>query len=137
MKNVFIVLLVAAVGAGIYFYFSKTAKTLTSNSKELILGTWKLDSVTDRETEGPRNGFFLAMLDSSVFEFRSDTLIFQSIKGKYKDTSQYKFSDDRNFIIWKTPDTVREKWNIARLDSTTLILKDTDSTAFRLQRIKE
>jgi hypothetical protein len=39
--------------------------------------------------------------------------------------------------VWKNADTVKEKWNIAKLDSTTLILKDTDSAAFHLQRIKE
>jgi len=137
MKKVFIVLLVAAVGAGVYFYFSRKQKTVPSNSKELILGKWKLDSVTDNNGESARDGFSLALLDSSQFEFRNDTLIFQSLKGKFKDTSQYKFSDDKNFTLWKNVDTATEKWRIEKLDSTVLILKDLDSAAFYLQRIKK
>ena len=137
MKNVFIVLLVAAIGAGAYYYFSKKQKVFSIGSKELILGMWKLDSVTDSNAESPRDGLSLALLDSSQFEFRKDTLIFQSLKGKFKDTNQYKFADDKNLTVWKNTDTVREKWNIAKLDSMTLILKDTDSAAFHLRRIKE
>ena len=137
MKNVFIVLLVAAIGAGAYFYFGKKQKTSSSNSKELILGKWKLDSVTDSSGEAVRDGLSLALLDSGQFEFKNDTLIYQSIKGKFRDIHQYKFADDKNFTVWKNADTVKEKWNIAKLDSTVLILKDPDNAAFHLQRIKE
>jgi hypothetical protein len=42
MKKV-IVLLIAAIGAGVYFYFSKKQETSTSNFKQLILGKWKVD----------------------------------------------------------------------------------------------
>ena len=137
MKNVFFVLLVAAVGGGAYYYFTHAQKTSLPNSKELILGTWKLDSVTDSAGESVRDGLSLALIDSSQFEFRNDTLIFQSLKGEFKDTNQYKFADDKNFTVWKEADTVKEKWNIAKLDSTVLILKDHDNAAFYLQRIRE
>ena len=136
MKNVFIVLLVAAIGAGAYFYFGKKQKTSSSNSKELILGKWKLDSIIDSSGEANPHGLFLAPLDSGQFEFKYDTLIFQSLKG-ISDTNQYKFADDKNFTVWKNADTLKEKWNIAKLDSTVLILKDPDNAAFHLQRIKE
>jgi hypothetical protein len=68
MKNVFIVLLIAAIGAGAYFYFSKKQKTYPANSKKLILGKWKLDSITDNVGESVRDGLSLALLDSSQFE---------------------------------------------------------------------
>ena len=41
MKILFIVLLIAAVWAGVYFYFSKPKQQSPSNSRELIM--WKME----------------------------------------------------------------------------------------------
>jgi hypothetical protein len=142
MKSVFIVLLVAAIGVGVYYYFSQKQKTNSSDSKELILGNWKIDSIVDKgaEPSRSRDGLSLAFLDSSLgkseFEFKKDVLIFQSLNGKMKDTSEYEFIDDKIFLIWNTGDTAKAKWNIKKLDSAVLILKDQDSASYYFQRMR-
>jgi hypothetical protein len=144
MKNVFIVLLVAAVGAGVYFYFSKKQKTSSSSSKELILGKWKMDSLAENEAGDSLSKFQVGLIhsiDSSLknyeFEFRKDSLILQTLNGKIQDTSHYEIAGTRNLLIWSNNDTAKVRWNIDKLDSTILIVKDQDSASFYFQRVKE
>lgn len=140
MKNVFIVLLLAAIGAGVYFYFSKRQKP-SSNPQELILGIWKVDSVVDKRDESSmvRDGL-LSALDSTLknyeIEFQKDILISQTHDGEMKDTSLYEFHDGRNLSTWGRNDTAKTKWSIQRIDSTRLIVRDQDSALFYLQRMK-
>ena len=143
MKKVFIVLLVAAVGAGVYYYFSKKQNVHSSNPKELIVDKWKIDSLVINKTgdsslkshEGILNG-----VDSSLkkyeFEFRKDSLIFQTINGKTEDTSHYEFADNKNILVWSDKDSAKTKWSISKLDSTKLVVKNQDSVIFYFQRIK-
>jgi hypothetical protein len=64
MKNVFIVLLIAAVGAGVYFYFSNKQKTSTFNSEQLIIGKWKIDSITFRKDTSIASKLLSHLFDS-------------------------------------------------------------------------
>jgi len=141
MKNVIIVLLVAAVGAGVYFYFSRNQNQSLANSEELIIGKWKIDSlVINNDSSELRDGLLSNLLDSSLnkyqFEFRADSFILQTYNGKPLDSSRYVFAGNKNLFIWGNPDTSKTKWNVDRLDSTILILKDADSATFYFQRLE-
>src|SRR6267154_1119780 len=104
MKNVIIVLLVAAVGAGVYFYFSRNQNQSLANSEELILGKWKIDSlVINNDSSELRDGLLSNLLDSSLnkyqFEFRADSFILQTYNGKPLDSSRYVFAGNKNLFI--------------------------------------
>lgn len=143
MKNVIIVLLIAVLGTGVYFYLSKKQKSHSANSKELIVGKWKLDSLVIAKRPGSSsksNESFMPLVDSSMsnfeFEFRKDSLILQTLDKKVQDTSHYEFADTKELLIWTHTDTAKAKFLIAKLDSTQLTLKDSDSAVFYFQRIK-
>ena len=142
MKILFIVLLIAAIGAGAYFYFSSKQKTSTSNSKELIVGKWKVDSVVENKGRDSSNRFacLIHFIDSSIrnyeFDFRSDSLVFQTHNGQIKDTSFYELTDNKTILLWDKKDTSREKWMINKLDTSNFVILDADSARFFLKRMK-
>lgn len=144
MKNVFIVLLIAAIGAGVYYYFNQKQKPPSSNSKELILGKWKIDSLVLSQaidsSSKPWEGFLRKFLDSSLskyeFEFRKDSLVFQTLNGKIQDTGYYEFADNKNVLLRDNNDTAKTKWAINKLDTSSLVVQDTDSARFFLKKIK-
>ncbi len=144
MKNVFIVLLVAAIGAGVYYYFNQKQKPPSSNSKELILGKWKIDSLVLSQaidsSSKPWEGFLRKFLDSSLskyeFEFRKDSLVFQTLNGKIQDTGYYEFDDNKNVLLRDNNDTAKTKWMISKLDTSSLVVQDTDSARFFFKKIK-
>ena len=144
MKNVFIVLLIAAIGGGVYYYFSHTQKTFTENSSELIIGKWKIDSLITVESPGSSLTFrelsILHFIDSSLkkyeFVFRRDSLVFQTLYGKIQDTSHYQLDDKKNILLWGNTDTIKTKWAITKLDTANLIVQDEDSAKFFFRKVK-
>ncbi len=144
MKNVFIVLLIAAIGAGVYYYFNQKQKPYSSDSKELILGKWKIDSLVLSQaidsSSKPWEGFLRKFLDSSLskyeFEFRKDSLVFQTLNGKIQDTGYYEFADNKNVLLRDNNDTAKTKWMISKLDTSSLVVQDTDSARFFFKKIK-
>jgi hypothetical protein len=141
MKNVFIVLLIAAIGAGVYYYFNQKQKGSLSTPKALILGKWKLDSMADKHIDTTRRWDALFISLDSAFrnyevEVKKDIFISKSPNEEMKDTGYYQFADHVNVLTWSNRDTTRAKWSIERLDSAILILMDKDSTFFYFQRMK-
>lgn len=141
MKSIFIVLLIAAVGA--YFYFSKKQKQKPFTSKELILGKWKVDSWVPTMKPGPLSKFKGTSTkadDSSMknfdFEFRKDSLVIQTFDKAIRDTSHYAFADTKELLLWDRRDSVKSKFLIAKIDSNDMTLMDKDSIAFYFRRIK-
>ena len=143
MKNVFIVLLIAAIGGGVYYYFNHKQKTFPQNSKELIVGNWKVDSLVTGNTNDSlsesMDGFMLNMRDSSPgkyeFEFREDNLVIQTLNGKTRDTTYYQLAD-KNILLWSNSDTAKIKWTINKLDSSDLAVQDIDSAKFFFKKVK-
>ena len=128
MKIVSLVPLVAAVGAGVYYYPNKKQNTPSSTSKDLIVDKWKMDSLVvnkARDSSVKSHEGILNLVDSSLkkyeIEFRKDSLILQILDGKIQDTSHYEFADDKNILIWSDLDSTKTKWNISKLDSTSLL----------------
>ncbi|HEV8285242.1 MAG TPA: hypothetical protein VGQ09_13085 [Chitinophagaceae bacterium] len=141
MKQIFIVLLIAAIGAGAYFYFTKKQKNSPSNSKELILGKWNVDSIDVSKAKHSSALLGLLLAPDTAghkyqLEFLKDGLILEGNEQKLEDTTHYKFMDGKYLLLWDKSDTAKTKWNIEKIDSTVLILKDQDSTSLYFQRVK-
>jgi hypothetical protein len=140
MKNLFIVLLIAAIGAGVYLYFGKKQKRHVV-SKELIVGKWAIDSLKGLFTNSPnsQNRSLISAIDSNLkkieFEFRNDSMVFQIFDEKILDTSHYSFANDKTILMWRNADTAKEKFRISTLDSSKLSFRDNDSVIFYFRRI--
>ena len=137
MKTIFIVLLIAALGAGAYFYFSKKQKTPAADPKELIVGKWKIDSLNLDRSHDSSLAFALLALDSNLhrYEFEIDKgLVIQTLNGKAEDTSHYEFTDNKQLLLWGKTDTSKTKWTINKLDSLRLVVQDKDSVIFSFKK---
>jgi hypothetical protein len=137
MKTIFIVLLLAALGAGAYFYFSQKQK-LSTDPKELIAGKWKIDSVNLSHTRDSSLALAFVASDSNLhkYQFEIDKgLIIQTLDGKTEDTSHYEFTNERHLLVWSKTDTVKTKWTIDKLDSLQMVVRDKDSTVFSFKKI--
>lgn len=141
MKNVLIVLLVAAIGAGVYFYFSKKQQASPPVSRELILGKWKIDSLVFKKDSSKAGNLFSHLFDSSLHkyevEFRKDSLVLQTNDERVEDTSHYELADGSTLLISHNNGDDKEKFNISKLDSSVMIANDKDSTVFYFRRIKK
>jgi hypothetical protein len=137
MKTIFIVLLLAALGAGAYFYFSQKQKS-SADPKELIAGKWKIDSVNLSHTRDSSLALAFIVSDSNLhkYQFEIDKgLIIQSLNGKTEDTSHYEFAGDRQLLVWSKNDSAKTKWTINKLDSLNMVVQDKDSTVFSFKKI--
>jgi hypothetical protein len=142
MKIIFIVLLVAVLGAGTYYFFTRKNSS-PSNAKELIVGKWKIDSVDiSRSTDSSLAiiALVLAAADSNLhnyqFDISGDGLIIGSLNGGVRDTSYYEFASEPEFLLWSAEDSVKTKWEIRKLDSANLVVQSKDSVIFYFQKIK-
>jgi hypothetical protein len=138
MKKFFIVLLIAAIGAGVYFYFSNKPRTSKSTSKEFIVGKWRLDSITFKKDTSFVGRLFSHLFDSSrnkyEIEFTKDGSIFKMDNGIIQDTSHYYFANENTLLITDQDDSGKEKWRMSKMDSSTMTATDDDSTVFFLRR---
>jgi len=143
MKLVSLVLLVAAIGVGAYFYFTKKQSAHSLSPRELIVGTWKADSlIVSRVTDTMRkwSGGSRLTDDTSLkgfdFEFKNDGHIFQTSGRQIRDTSLYTFTDPMNILVWSTSDTVKTKFLVGITDSSHMTLRSSDGAVFYFRRAK-
>ena len=142
MKTIFIVLLIAALGAAAYFYFSKKQKPSSADPKELIVGKWKIDSLDisrSKDTSFNLIALIFAAGDSNLhkyeFEFTRDGSIIEDNQGKPGDTSYYQFASDKELLVWDKKDNAKTNWAINKLDSLQLVVQSKDSTFLSFERI--
>lgn len=144
MKTIFIVLLIAALGAGAYLYFSKKQNLSSADPKELIVGKWKIDSLDlsrSKDTSFNLIALIFAAGDSNLqkyqFEFTRDGSIIEDNHGKSGDTSYYKFASDKELLVWDKRDSSKTKWTINKLDSLQLLIQSKDSTVFSFRKLNK
>jgi len=134
MKIIFIVLLIAAIGAGVYYYFSKKQKPYSSNFKELILAKWKIDSLVipkdDTISDLERTGI---SLDSNYkkysYRFTVDGFVFKLLSDSTKvDTSFYSWKNE-NELTWSqiARDSITMPLQVIKLNNDNLTLQSADS----------
>ena len=139
MKTIFVVLLLAVLGAGTYFYFGKKKNHSPADPKELIVGKWKIDSCNISRSKDSSLALAFITLDSNLhkydFEIDKKGLIIQTLDGKTEDTTHYEFANDTLLLLWDKTDTAKTKWTINKLDSLNLVVQDKDSTVFSFRRL--
>jgi hypothetical protein len=137
MKNLFIVLLIAAIGAGAYLYFSKRQNDHV-NSKELIVGKWKIDSIKSRPDDSISDFDRIEIAQNDIYSFDSAGLILkQSNNPKKTDTGFYKWTK-KDELIWSRikNDSIIKPFRVLRLDLTTLILQSNDNGSVVCRKLK-
>jgi hypothetical protein len=136
------VLLIAAVGAGVYFLFFNKKKTeITGNEiqKELIVGKWKLDSlshVKDAVIPG-----FATNIDSDfsnyAYQFQHDGKILRLFKDSVqKNSSIYEWTKDDHLLFKEENDSSGTKFIVFKLNRDSLVLQSVDSAMAFLTKVK-
>jgi hypothetical protein len=145
MKTIFAVLLIAALGAAAYFYFSKTQQPAQADPKELIVGNWKLDSIRVTPPWSHRADSSLplafSVADSDLYNYQYDIekkgVIIKTRNGKGEDTGQYDFVNDKELLLWSKTDSVKKiKWRIIKLDSLDFVIQGEDSAIISFKKVK-
>jgi hypothetical protein len=145
MKKIFIGLLIAAAGAGVY-YFLQNRKPAETNSiqKELLAGKWKPDTLSVHPGDS-LTGFMTGlagMIDSNLlkyqYEIRNDGLILQSIHDTViTDTSYYEWSKENELSIKDSKtDSTGEVFTVSKLSADSLLVHSKDSVSFLLTKLK-
>jgi len=130
------VLLIAAVGAGVYFLFLSKKKRAVANNeirKDLIIGKWKLDSLSPMKDTVQ---FFagLRKADTSDFtdysyQFQPDGKVLRLFKDSVqKDNSSYEWTNDDTLLFKQNRDSAATKFIVSKLNRDSLILQSMDST---------
>lgn len=103
MKKLFIGLLIAAAGAGIFFALRKQQTPLTAGvDKSLLIGSWQLDSLQLADPGHAIEGI-LPLLDSNLqrysYEFRPDNAIALSLNDSLvANDSRYEWRQSNQLI---------------------------------------
>lgn len=130
------VLLIAAVGAGVYFLFLNKKKTEITGSeiqKELIVGKWKLDSLS--QTKGDAKLF--AGLDTMIksnfvnyaYQFQQDGKVLRLFKDSVqKNDSRFEWTKDDQLLFKQEADSIETSFTVSKLSKDSLILQSKDRT---------
>ena len=136
MKSIVMaVLLIAAVGAGVYFLFLQKKNTIVQGNqiqKEFIVGKWKLDSLSYRGDTGKIFSAIAPMIDSGfsnyAYQFQPDGNVLRLLKDSVqKDTSRYEWNGDQLVFVHEN-DSSRTKFIVSILSKDSLVLQSKDST---------
>jgi hypothetical protein len=143
MKKLFIGLLVAAAGTGVYFYFSKKQNSSSSNFKELILGKWKIDSFQlpkdDTISDLERTGIALnSSYKNYNYEFDTGGIVLKTLPDSVKiDTSFYRWIKNKE-LIWSQikEDSITKPLQVVKLNKDDFILQSAGSGNVYLKKLK-
>lgn len=145
MKSIIMaVLLIAAVGAGVYFlFFHKKETEITGNEmqKELIVGKWKLDSLS--QVKAPVKLFAgpATIIDSNfsnyAYQFQQDGKVLRLFKDSVqKNSSRYEWTKEDHLLFKEENDSVGTKFTVFKLNKDSLVLQSVDSTMAFLTKVK-
>jgi len=138
MKKVFIVLLIVAIGAGVYFYFSRKPKASTSNSKELIVGEWRVDSLQVPNDDTIFDFEKIGLSSKAIFKFDTTGLVVrQQFDSTIADTSFYRFVEN-NQMVWShmPKDSLTKPMHIVNLSAGKLTLQCYDNSRAVLTKVE-
>jgi hypothetical protein len=137
-------LLIAAIGAGAFFFLRyKKSETHASFQKELLIGKWKIDSLDVKTKDS--SAYLMAVIsaiDSNFsryhYDFRTDGNVLKSVMDAAKaDTSHYEWSG-KNELVWKENpnDSTSEIFVVTKLNSDSLLLQSKDSAVVFFSKLK-
>ena len=131
MKKVWIGLLIAAAGTGVYFFIKsrqQTDKPIVSGHQEWLIGKWtgqSVDQVPD------------SLSSVQQWEFKQDGIaIFSKEKPLTNDTLQYVWKDSTSLGIKSATDSTATVFRVIQQAADSLILESSDSSRILLGRTK-
>ena len=143
MKSIVMaVLLIAAVGAGVYFLFFNKKKTeITGNEiqKEFIVGKWKLDSLS--HGKDPVKLGLAIMIDSNfsnyAYQFQQDGKVLRLFKDSVqKNSFSYEWTKEDHLLLKEENDSLGTKFTVFKLNKDSLVLQSLDSTMAFLTKVR-
>lgn len=145
MKSIIMaVLLIAAVGAGVYFLFLNKKKTEITSSeiqKELIVGKWKLDSLSQAKSESKLLEGLVTMIDSNfvnyAYQFQQDGKVLRLFKNSVqKNNSRFEWTKDDQLLFKQEADSIETRFTVSKLSKDSLILQSKDSATAFFSKVK-
>ena len=145
MKSIIMaVLLIAAVGAGVYFLFLNKKKTEIASKeiqKELIVGKWKLDSLSQTKDQVKLLGGLVKVIDSNfanyTYQFQQDGQVLRLFKDSVqKNNSRFEWTKDDQLLFKQEADSLGTSFTVSRLNEDSLILQSKDSTTAFFSKVK-
>ena len=145
MKSIIMaVLLIAAVGAGVYFLFLNKKKNIIAGNqiqKELIVGKWKLDSLSQSKDQGKLFTALAPMIDSNFknysYQFKQDGKILRLIKDSVqRDTTTYEWTKEHQLVFKPQNDSLGTTFTVSKLNQDSLVLLSKDSSIAYFTRFK-
>lgn len=138
MEKKFIVLLIAAVGVGVYFYFSKKQRTFASNSKELLVGKWKVESFQIPADDTVSDFARIGIASNSVYKFDTNGMILKQPFDSTATDTTFFTSVQKDELIWSTSqkDSTFKPMQIVKLDLNDLVLQSHDNGRAVFRKLK-
>lgn len=143
MKKTIAVLLLAVAGVGIYYALQKKKSVSNSFDQQLIVGTWKLDSLMIPDTAKENDIFtgIMGMIDTDLlnyhYSFKKDKTVTLALGDSIaKDSSSYEWLS-KDTLLWRDSPTDKAgtKFKLENLTKDSLLLRENDSTRFIFLRI--
>ena len=145
MKSIIMaVLLIAAVGAGVYFLFLNKKKTEIAGNeiqKELIVGKWKLDSLSQIEGQVKLLAGLVKVIDSNfanyTYQFQQDGKVLRLFKDSVqKNDSRFEWTKDDQLLFKQEADSLGTSFTVSKLSKDSLILQSKHSTTAFFSKVK-
>ena len=144
MKSIVMaVLLIAAVGAGVYFLFLNKKKPIVNNEiqKELIVGKWNLDSLSHVTDSARLFIGFTKIADSNFanysYQFEKDGKVLRLFKDSIqKNNSRYEWTGNNQLLFKQGNDSIGINFIVSKLSSDSLVLQSKDSSLAFFTKIK-
>ncbi len=131
MNKLIIGLLIIAAGAGVYFLLSKKKhSTETADiKKELIIGTWKIESYQPATD---------SLQPKYSYDFQKDGMAVRSVNDKINtDTVKYEWNKISKLVIKENiTDSTGKVYTVEKLTKDSLQIIGTDSVVVTLTRAK-
>ncbi|MBM3416943.1 MAG: hypothetical protein FJY20_11000 [Bacteroidetes bacterium] len=132
MKKIFIGLLIAAAGAGVYFFLLKKKKDKPEAgnvNKELIIGKWKSESYEPVKDSAQ---------STLLYEFQKDGIAYRSLNDTAKaDTLHYSWKESAELFLKKNAaDSSGISLKVNKLTADSLQVLGSDSISILFTRMK-
>ncbi len=137
-------LIVAAAGAGIFFYLRKEKEDhpTTPTNKELIVGKWAIDSLDFSKDTTSAAILLLALAfnnEKKIYDFNASgqiNIFTHPDSLTFRDSAFFSWKAD-NRLTWKTnpADTITETFSVIKLNKEQLVLETTDSVTVYFKKV--
>ena len=131
MNKLIIGLLIIAAGAGVYFLLSKKKNSTEAANikKELIIGTWKVESYQPATD---------SLQPKYSYDFQKDGMAVRSVNDSLKtDTVKYEWKKTGQLVIKESmADSTGKVYNIEKLTKDSLQIIGADSVVVSLTKLK-